>query len=90
MESVYASIFLSACASARIVSYQMEAYIFRTPLGAMFGLPRRYYGPINSTNKEHTWNITIFNLDGLGWQWYDSTTNEGNEATADCGWARRG
>ncbi|GIM13096.1 hypothetical protein Vretimale_16261 [Volvox reticuliferus] len=60
----------------RIVSFQMQSYISRTPYGAVWGLPKRYYGPIDFENKGHQWNVTVFNLDGLGWQWYDSGTRE--------------
>ncbi|GLI59757.1 hypothetical protein VaNZ11_001712 [Volvox africanus] len=60
----------------RIVSYQIQSFIQRTPYGAVWGLPKRYYGPINFDNKEFQWNINVFNMDGLGWQWYDPSTRE--------------
>ncbi|GLI59755.1 hypothetical protein VaNZ11_001709 [Volvox africanus] len=60
----------------RIVSFQIQSYVFLTPYGAVWGLPKRYYGPINFGNKGFQWNITAFNMDGLGWQWYDPSTRE--------------
>ncbi|GIL53216.1 hypothetical protein Vafri_8873 [Volvox africanus] len=60
----------------RIVSYQIQSFIQRTPYGAVWGLPKRYYGPILWTNKAFQWNVTVFNLDGLGWQWYDPSTGK--------------
>ncbi|GLC71849.1 hypothetical protein PLESTF_001173600 [Pleodorina starrii] len=60
----------------RIVSYQIQAFAQETPYGAVWGLHKRYYGPIDWTDKKFQWNITVFDMDGAGWQWYDESTGE--------------
>jgi hypothetical protein len=56
----------------------MEPYTHQTPYGAVLGLPKRYYGPIDWTgDKAAQWNVTVYDLDGTGWQWYDEATGEG-------------
>ncbi|EFJ45307.1 hypothetical protein VOLCADRAFT_94393 [Volvox carteri f. nagariensis] len=60
----------------RIVSYQIQWYTYQTPYGAVWGLPKRYYGPIDWSNKGTQWNVTVYDMDGLGWQWYDPSTGE--------------
>ncbi|GLC48529.1 hypothetical protein PLESTB_000107900 [Pleodorina starrii] len=59
-----------------IVSYQIQIYIYQTPYGAVWGLPKRYYGPIDWANRTRQWNVTVFDMDGAGWQWYDASTGE--------------
>ncbi|EFJ43952.1 hypothetical protein VOLCADRAFT_95896 [Volvox carteri f. nagariensis] len=65
----------------RIVSYQIQSYVLKTPYGAVWGLRRRYYGSIDKNNKALVKNITIFDMDGIGWQWFDKSTGEAGYTT---------
>ncbi|EFJ44013.1 hypothetical protein VOLCADRAFT_95898 [Volvox carteri f. nagariensis] len=65
----------------RIVSYQIQSFVLQTPYGAVWGLRRRYYGSIDKNNKALVKNITIFDMDGIGWQWFDKSTGEAGYTT---------
>ncbi|GLC48532.1 hypothetical protein PLESTB_000108200 [Pleodorina starrii] len=60
----------------RVVSYQIQMHVLQTPYGVNWGLPKLYYGPKDPKNRARQWNVTVFDMDGAGWQWYDSSTGE--------------
>ncbi|GIL53228.1 hypothetical protein Vafri_8873 [Volvox africanus] len=59
---------------AYIIAYSYSA--LRLRYGFPVDVPSRYYGKVNMNDRKFQWNITVFDLDGLGWQWYDKNTGE--------------
>lgn len=60
------------------MAFQIQNFVYDTPYSPIYGLPKQYFGPNYHGDKlSAVWNVTVFDLDGLGWQWHDASTGEG-------------
>ncbi|EFJ43988.1 hypothetical protein VOLCADRAFT_95844 [Volvox carteri f. nagariensis] len=87
----------------RIVAYFTDQYGIRLRNrfavdGVYYGREKSYYGRPFYLYLNGRWrlyyhtNVTLFNLDGVGWQWYDPRTGEGGIPLPDnyeVGWGER-